>query len=54
MGWNDHSPYFEMIESRIDQLMQDAWDEGENLSYENAYVQAVEDVMEEIKTRFSI
>jgi hypothetical protein len=48
MGWNDHSPAFEKIESRIDQLMQDAWDEGINLSYEDAYMTAVEDVMEEM------
>jgi len=46
MGWNDHSPWAEMIEARIDNLMQDAWDEGQNLSYEDAYVTAVEDVME--------
>lgn len=49
MGWNDHSPAFEMIERRQEEILQEAFDNDEIISEEAAYMQACDDVAEEMR-----
>ena len=49
MGWNDHSPAFERIELRMYELLDDALDNGETLSEEDAYMLACDDISEDMR-----
>lgn len=42
MGWNDHEPAFSSIEMKADELMDEADDNGEPLTHEQAWEQAMD------------
>jgi len=52
MGWNDHSPAFERIELRMYELLDDALDNGETLTEEDAYMQACDDISEDMRNQY--
>lgn len=49
MGWNDHSPHFERIEALVEEILDEAWNEGENLTYEQAYEKACEEYTNDMR-----
>ena len=40
MGWNDHEPAFSAIELKADELMDEAEDNGEPLTLDQAWAEA--------------
>jgi hypothetical protein len=42
MGWNDHEPAFSAIEMKVDELMDQAEDDGEPITRDQAYSEAVD------------
>jgi hypothetical protein len=53
MGWNDHSPYFEMIEERQEELMDEAFFNGKIISLETAYMQACDEIASEMQSFYA-
>lgn len=54
MGWNDHSPWFEMIEDEMAAIIDDCRDNGEFISDEDAYMKACELVTDEMRLRWEL
>jgi hypothetical protein len=54
MGWNDHSPYFEMIEDRMADIIDEARDNGEFIDDETAYMRACDEITNEMRDAFII
>lgn len=51
MGWNDHSPAFEMIEDEMADIINEAYLNGEYISDDDAYWEAQKRVSERLFAR---
>ena len=54
MGWNDRSPYFEMIEAEKEAILDEAFFNNEIISEEKAYQMACDLVSDEMRLRWEL